>query len=92
MSTQPVQTFYRFHPATGQDANEFDTASMPEKDRIELAEMVRAGAKFYWEGPGKVGEGYLKGYGRIERANVEFVLRVTGVRGEWIETALRAGS
>lgn len=87
MKPGTTQKFYRFHPVTGQDANEFDTASMQEKDRIELASMVRAGARFYWEGPRKTGEGYLKGYGKIERANVEFVLKVLGAKAEWIDTA-----
>lgn len=70
---------YRFHPETGTDANDIDTSSASETERIQLADLVRAGARFYWhlENDGL--------WGRIERSNFAFVLRVTGQPVEWIE-------
>ena len=45
---------YRFHPTTGADAEEMDTAGLPEADKVELAQMRRAGARFYWQGDCRV--------------------------------------
>lgn len=91
IDNKSVQKFFRFHPVTGQDANDLDISKLSEGQRSELAEMVRAGAKFYWEGPGKTGEGYVKGYGRVEYANVKFVLDVTATPYEFIDTATPQG-
>jgi hypothetical protein len=70
---------YRFHPDTGADANDIDTSQATEAERIELASLVRAGAKFYWH---MEDDGV---WARIERSNYAFVLRVTGQPVEWIE-------
>jgi hypothetical protein len=76
--------FWRFHPVTGADANDFtdELKGATPKQKQDLAEMVRQGAKFYW-GLDRTAEGYQ----RIERSNVEFVLKVIGEVGEWIESA-----
>jgi hypothetical protein len=83
------QKFYRFHPKTGADANDFDFADMPDKARIEIAAMVRAGARFYWEKstPDDHGPGVVKGYNRVEQGNVKFALDVAGIPYEFIDTA-----
>ncbi len=69
------QTFYRFHPVTGIDANDIDTKGMPDDVKQELAAMVTSGAKFYWDKDS-----------RVERANIEFVLKIVGAEYEFIET------
>lgn len=80
------QTFYRFHPVTGADANDFDTTEWSDKQKAGLAEMIRGGAQFYWERSNEPVEKTLQGYTRVERANVTFVLQVTGVPFEFVET------
>lgn len=82
-----VQRFYRFHPKTGQDANELDTGHLTPEQKQELAAMVAAGAKFYWEKSDDHGIGVLKGYTRVERQNVSFALKVAGVQFEFVDTA-----
>lgn len=87
-TAEPVQKFYRFHPITGQDANDLPLEMLTEEQRIEVAAMVRAGAKFYWDriDAGEPGPADVQGYTRIEKANVLFVLRVTGLKYEFIDS------
>ena len=86
IDNKSVQKFWRFHPVTGEDANLFDTTQLSEDERAELAQMVRDGAKFYWEG-GHNGPGTVQGYSRVEYSNVKFVLDMTGVKYEFLDTA-----
>lgn len=86
MDPTQFQRFYRFHPKTGQDANEFELMLTVEQ-REELASMVRAGAKFYWQKTDEIGIGVVDGYTRVEKTNIEFVLKVTGANYQFFDTA-----
>jgi hypothetical protein len=77
---------YRFHPVTGADANDFNDVPMSESQKIQVAEMVRSGAKFYWHQHES-----NQHWTRTERANYAFVLQVAGQSVEWIETATPQG-
>jgi len=80
MDNKPPEKCYRFHPVTGIDANDLTVVGNPEQ-REEIADMVRAGARFYWhKEPITGGE-----WGRIERANYAFVKNMMGEPVEWIE-------
>jgi hypothetical protein len=72
------QVFWRYHPVTGEDANDLEVEHLTPEQRQELAEMIRSGARFYWE---------LRNgaYGRVERNNIEFVLRVIAIPYEFID-------
>jgi hypothetical protein len=74
---------YRYHPIDGRDAEDFSselrTATAEQKQ--ELASMIRHGARFYWNQTGDSGV-----WERVERANIEFVLKVTGRPYEFVDT------
>lgn len=82
MKSGSINRFFRFHPVTGQDANDIDTSGATQEHKTMLAEMVSAGAKFYWEeSPVDAG-----GFGRVEHSNVKFVLDMTGAKYEFVDT------
>lgn len=87
IDNKSVQKFWRFHPVTGEDANVFDTTQLSEDQRAELAQMIRDGAKFYWNTADDNGPDVVQDYGRVEYANIKFVLDATGVRYEFLDTA-----
>ena len=80
---RPKAKFYRYHPETGQDAEDFCDVSIvhrtPETDK-ELADMRKNGATFWWT---NYPEG--KELHRVERINMEFIVKVTGADAEWID-------
>jgi hypothetical protein len=77
---------YRIHPDTGEDANDFDTASFTTDERAELAREVRHGAKFYWIREDLFAENQGNGpWSKIERANYAFVANVMGQKVEWVD-------
>lgn len=72
---------YRYHPQTGADAEDIEIPpEATEQDRIELAEMRRNGATFWWQEnePGDIAAG-LERYSRVERGNITFVMQVFGI-------------
>lgn len=73
------QTCWRFHPVTGQDAEDFskELVVMPDKDREELAAMSANGATFWWI---KDTDGEIA---RIEKINYSFVANVMGIQLEF---------
>jgi len=77
---QSVHTFWRFHPVTGADANQFDTSALSDKQREELVGMVRAGAKFYWQKTTETRSDVDQGYVRAEYSNIKFVLDMMGTK------------
>lgn len=87
MDITQVQRLYRFHPAIGMDANDIDIGNMTADQRAKLAEMIRNGAKFYWDKTDETGVGVVAGYVRVERSNIEFVLKALGAKYEFLETA-----
>lgn len=67
-----ILTLYRFHPKTGEDAEDLPfTLSVSEKE--EIAAMRRAGARFYWN---ENEDGTIS---RSELQNISFVANVLGV-------------
>jgi hypothetical protein len=81
-----MDIFWRFHPITGADANSIDTSQFTAQQKNELAEMVRAGARFYWEKRSPTSDDPEE-YGRVEYSNVKFVLDVMGMKYEFLDTA-----
>ena len=77
--------FFRFHPVTGQDANELPIELLNVDQRQELAQMVSNGAKFYWEPAKDNGPDVLEGYSRVEHGDMRFVLDATGQPYEFVE-------
>jgi hypothetical protein len=74
--------FYRYHPDTGQDAEDF--SDVPGFDtstnQKELADMKKHGATFWWTNYPEDGELH-----RVERINMEFIVKVTGAEAQWID-------
>lgn len=90
----PTRTkhIYRFHPVTGIDANDPEHFRVSEEHRIEIAEMIRSGAVFYWEWADYLDEHAIEGYRRIEWQNFSFVAFATGILVERHETHVQKGS
>lgn len=78
MDVTEKEIFYRYHPITHQDANIFDTEGLLDKEKIELAQMIRQGARFYWKKS-------IEGYSRCEFSNVKFALDVAKIPYEFID-------
>lgn len=81
-----TERFFRFHPVTKEDANDLPTEKLNIEQKQELAQMIRHGARFYWEPTSDEGPAVVQGYSRIEYANVKFVLDVTGQSYEFVDT------
>lgn len=71
---------YRYHPETGEDAEDIVIPpEATEKDRIELAEMRRNGATFWWqENESEHIAAGLEKFSRVERINMEFIAKAMG--------------
>lgn len=72
-----VMTLRRYHPVTGADAEDLPP-DLSESDKIEIAEMRRNGAKFYWQ------EDTDDGWVRVELITISFIAKVTGLKLEII--------
>lgn len=76
--------FYRYHPDTKQDAEDFsdvppDLFNTPENQK-EMDTMRKNGATFWWTNYPEGGE-----FHRVERINMEFIVKVAGAEAEWID-------
>lgn len=83
------QVFYRFHPVTGADANEFEMEGWNKSQKESLALVFSRGAKFYWgESPESLDK-TISDYVRVERESTTFVLLITGIPFEFVESVKR---
>lgn len=69
-TTGNTLTLRRYHPETGEDAEELP-AGLPVEAKEEIAAMRRNGAKFYFEE-------FDDGWYRVELSNVSFVAHALG--------------
>lgn len=74
--------FYRYHPVTGQDAEDLSDIHdyfKTEKSLGELHILRENGATFWWTCYPEGNE-----IRRVERINMEFIILATGDVAEWI--------
>ena len=76
--------FYRYHPETGQDAEDFSDVDPVEfkkpKNQVDLKKMRDSGATFWWTNFPDGGSLH-----RVERINMGFVIKAMGAKAEWID-------
>jgi hypothetical protein len=80
------KTCYRFHPVTGEDANDFAGAGLTDEQKQGLAEMFRNGAQYYWHQMTDGAE-----WTKLERSNYQFIANVIDEDVEWIDARDPAG-